>query len=89
METGEFEALAGKVDQAVGLIEDLKRERDALKTELHSALERAGHLEKELTERHEETEGLRRELGQKSENISLAGERIRGLVSRLEAALAP
>ena len=88
MEIGEFESLARKVEQAVSLIGELKRERDGLKTELHGALEKAGHLERELTERNEETQGLRRELGQKSENMSVAGERIRDLVSRLETALA-
>ena len=60
METGEFETLSKKVEQAVVLIEELKRERDALK----------------------------RELAQKSENMVQAGDRVRDLVSRLEAALA-
>jgi hypothetical protein len=51
-------------------------------------LERAGTLEKELAERSEETRELRLELGQKSENMSMAGARIRDLVTRLDAALA-
>jgi FtsZ-binding cell division protein ZapB len=74
VETGEFETLAKKVELAASLIESLKRECEELKSELHGALERAGKLEKDLSS--------------KSENISVAGERIRGLVSRLEAALA-
>lgn len=60
METGEFETLSKKVEQAVVLIEELKRERDALK----------------------------QELAQKSENMVQAGDRVRDLVLRLEAALA-
>lgn len=60
MEMGEFESLSQKIEQAVSMIEDLKRERDALK----------------------------RELSQKSENMVQAGDRVRDLVSRLEAAMA-
>ena len=40
METGEFESLSKKVEQAVSLIEDLRRERDSLKAELRTAQER-------------------------------------------------
>lgn len=74
MEAGEFESLSKKVEQAVSLIEDLKRERDDLKMEL------AG--------KSEEIDALRLELNRKTENISRAGEHMRDLVSRLEAALA-
>ena len=74
MEAGEFEFLTKKVEQAVSLIEDLKQERDGLKVEL------AG--------KNEEIGALRQELSRKAENISMAGERVRDLVSRLEAALA-
>ena len=74
MEAGEFESLSKKVEQAVSLIEDLKRERDDLKVEL------AG--------KSEEIDALRLELNRKTENMSRAGEHVRDLVSRLEAALA-
>ena len=88
MASGEFEALAKKVDQAVERIEELKQSRDGLQTDLKASLERAGSLEKDLAGKDEEIAGLRRELEQKTENISMAGERIRGLVSRLDAVLA-
>ena len=74
MEAEEFESLSKKVEQAVSLIEDLKRERDDLKVEL------AG--------KSEEIDALRLELNRKTENMSRAGEHVRDLVSRLEAALA-
>ena len=74
MEAGEFESLSKKVEQAVSLIEDLKRERD--------------HLRVELAGKSEEIDALRLELNRKTENISRAGEHVRDLVSRLEAALA-
>ena len=74
MEAEEFESLSKKVEQAVSLIEDLKRERDDLKVEL------AG--------KSEEIDALRLELNRKTENMSRAGEYVRDLVSRLEAALA-
>ena len=88
MEIGEFESLSRKVEQAVALIAALKREKEELTSELHAALERAGNLERHAAERAEEADGLRRELGLKSENMSVAGERIRDLVSRLDEALA-
>jgi chromosome segregation ATPase len=88
MATGEFETLAKKVEQAVAKIEELKHSRDGLQSELHAALERAGNLEKELAGRREEIAALNLELERKTENMSLAGERIRGLVSLLETALA-
>lgn len=88
MATGEFEALAKKVDQAVEKIEELKQTRDGLQSEMRASLERTGSLQKDLAERQEEIAALRRELEQKTENMSMAGERIRGLVSRLDAVLA-
>ena len=88
MATGEFETLAKKVEQAVAKIEELRHSRDGLQSELHKALEHAGNLEKEMAARNEEIAELRRDLEQKSENMSMAGERIRGLVTRLEEALA-
>jgi len=88
MASGEFEALAKKVDQAVERIEELKQTRDGLQLELKASLERAGSLEKDLAGKHEEIAGLRKDLEQKTENMSMAGERIRGLVSRLDAVLA-
>jgi len=44
METGEFDSLSKKVEQAVSLIEDLKRERDGLKAELRSVQERTAQV---------------------------------------------
>jgi chromosome segregation ATPase len=88
MDFSQFDALAKKVENAVGIIDELKRERDALRTELHVSLEKAGNLEKLVAQRDEELEGLRNELNNKSDNINLVGERIRDMVVRLDTALA-
>jgi uncharacterized coiled-coil DUF342 family protein len=88
MEAAEFESLSKKVEHAVSLIETLKQERDGLKAELRGAQERAESLHEELSVKNGELENLRQELSRKSENISQAGEHVRNLVSRLEAALA-
>jgi chromosome segregation ATPase len=88
MDFGQFDALAQKVERALTVIDEMKRERDDLKTQLHLALEKAGNLEKTVAERDEELGSLRNELNLKSDNINLAGERIRDMVSRLETALA-
>jgi predicted nucleic acid-binding Zn-ribbon protein len=66
----------------------LKREREHLQSELHSALERAGNLEKDLAAKDEELAALRQDVDAKSDNINLVGERIRDLVGRLDTALA-
>ena len=39
MDAGEFESLAKKVEQAVSLIEDLKREREKLQSEMQGLRE--------------------------------------------------
>lgn len=88
MDFGQFDALAQKVERALTIIDEMKREREDLKAQLHAALEKAGNLEKSLLERDEELGSLRSELNLKSDNINLAGERIRDMVSRLETALA-
>jgi predicted nucleic acid-binding Zn-ribbon protein len=88
MDLSQFDALAQKVELAVSIIEDLKRQQEALKTELHNSLEKAGNLEKLLSQRDEELEGLRNELNDKADNINMAGEKIRDMVNRLESALA-
>jgi chromosome segregation ATPase len=88
MDFGQFDALAQKVERALTIIDEMKREREDLKTQLHQTLEKAGNLEKALAERDEELASLRNELNLKSDNINMAGERIRDMVSRLETALA-
>jgi chromosome segregation ATPase len=88
MDFSQFDALAQKVENAVSVIEDLKRDRDAVKSELHAALEKAGNLEKLLAQRDEELNGLRSELNAKADNINIVGEKIRDMVVRLESALA-
>lgn len=88
MDFTQFDALAQKVERALTVIDEMKHEREDLKTQLHLALEKAGNLEKALAERDEELSNLRTELNLKSDNINLAGERIRDMVSRLETALA-
>ena len=88
MDFTQFDALAQKVERALTIIEEMKQEREALKDQLHNALERAGTLEKVLAEKDEELASLRNELNLKSDNIHMAGERIRDMVSRLETALA-
>ena len=88
MDFGQFDALAQKVERALTIIDEMKREREELKAELHLALERAGNAEKALAERDDELGSLRNELSLKSDNIHMAGERIRDMMSRLETALA-
>jgi predicted nucleic acid-binding Zn-ribbon protein len=88
MDFSQFETLAQKVEHAVGLIDELKREREHLQSELHTALEKAGHFERLVVERDEEIARMRGDLEAKSENINMAGERIRTMMSRLESALA-
>jgi chromosome segregation ATPase len=88
MDFSQFDALAQKVEHAVSVIEDLKRDRDEVKSELHAALEKAGNLEKIVAQKEEELQGLRSELNAKADNISLVGEKIRDMVVRLESALA-
>ncbi len=88
MDFTQFDALAQKVERALSIIDDMKREREEIKSELHLALEKAGNMEKALAERDEELASLRNELNLKSDNIHMAGERIRDMVSRLETALA-
>ena len=56
MEMSEFESLSKKVEQAVALIEDLKRERDALREELNQRsenLSKAGDRVRDLVSRLE------------------------------------
>ncbi len=88
MDFSQFDALAKKVESALAIIEDLKREREGIRTELHISLEKAGNLEKQLLQKDEELEAIRHELSSKSDNINLVGERIRDMVSRLDTALA-
>ncbi len=88
MDFSQFEALSAKVEHAIRVIEELKQEREALRTELHSALEARGNLEKELSQREEEFNQLREELSSKSDNIHQAGEKVRDIVNRLESVLA-
>jgi len=88
MDLSQFETLYQKVETAVQLIEELKKERDHLKSELHSALEKSGHLEHVISERDQELDRLRGDLDQKSDNMNQAGDRIRDMMSRLEAVLA-
>jgi chromosome segregation ATPase len=94
MEAAAFEALAQKVELAVSRIESLKQERDGLLTDLNGAREqlesvtaRAAGLEGELSGKDAEIESLRNELNQRSENLTQAGDRVRELVSRLDAVL--
>jgi chromosome segregation ATPase len=88
MDFSQFDALTSKVERAVSIIDDLKREREHLQSELHAALERAGNLEKALAGKDEELAALRQDVDAKSDNINLVGERIRELVGRLDTALA-
>jgi chromosome segregation ATPase len=88
MEMGTFESLAQKVESAVARIDSLKRERDELQTQLHAALEHSGHLERELAGRQEDVDTLRRDIESRDGNIHEADERLKGMVARLEEALA-
>lgn len=88
MDFSQFDALASKVEHAVSIIEELKREKEMLQAELHASLEKAGNLEKMVAQKDDELEALRNDVNSKSDNINLVGERIRGMVERLDTALA-
>lgn len=88
MDFSTFDALAQKVEHAVSIIDGLKKERDALQSELHAALEKAGNLEKLVAQKDEELSMMQSEINTKSDNINLVGERIRDMVNRLDTALA-
>jgi len=88
MDFSQFDALATKVEHAVSIIDSLKKEKEAMQTELHATLEKSGHLEKILAERDEEISLLKNDLNNKSDNINLVGEKIRDIVGRLDTALA-
>lgn len=88
MDFSQFDALAKKVESALAIIEELKREKEAIRTELHISMEKSGSLEKQLVQKEEELESIRHDLSSKSDNINLVGERIRDMVSRLDTALA-
>ena len=94
MEAAAFESLAQKVELAVTRIEGLKQElaaRDAeleaVRGQLSEATGRAEGLEQELAGKNQEIEALKGDLSQRSENLTEAGNRVRELVTRLEAAL--
>jgi chromosome segregation ATPase len=94
MDVTAFEALAAKIESAVSRIEGLKQdvaakdvELETLRSQLNDAGERASSLEQDVTARDVEIESLKAELGQRSENLTQAGDRVRDLVSRLDAAL--
>lgn len=94
MDVAAFEALAAKVESAVSRIESLKQdiaakdaELETLRGQLAETGTRAGTLEQNLAEKDGEIESLKTELSQRSENLSEAGDRVRDLVSRLDAAL--
>lgn len=88
MDFGQFEALASKVEHAVGIIEQLRREKQELARELDGSRDRIGDLEGRLRDKDGELDHLRQELEGKSAHIHMASDRIRDLVSRLESALA-
>ena len=67
MQTAEFDTLAGKVEQAVARIEELKRE---------------------VAGKDAEIERLRGEVETHAGNFSSASEKVRDLVTRLDAVLA-
>jgi chromosome segregation ATPase len=94
MDLAAFEALAAKVETAVSRIESLKQdiaakdsELEGLRGQISEAVARAESLEQNLAAKDGELESLKSELSQRSENLNEAGDRVRDLVSRLEAAL--
>jgi chromosome segregation ATPase len=94
MDVTAFEALAAKVETAVARIESLKQDiaaKDAelqgLRGQLSESGTRAAALEQTLADKDSEIESLKADLSQRSENLTEAGDRVRDLVSRLDAAL--
>jgi predicted nucleic acid-binding Zn-ribbon protein len=60
---------------------------ESLAHKVEQAVSRIESLKQELASRDAEIEGLRGELNSRTENMSQAGDRVRELVTRLEAAL--
>jgi predicted nucleic acid-binding Zn-ribbon protein len=60
---------------------------ESLAHKVEQAVSRIESLKQELAAKDAEIEGLRGELSSRTENMSQAGDRVRELVSRLEAAL--
>jgi predicted nucleic acid-binding Zn-ribbon protein len=60
---------------------------EALAEKVELAVSRIESLKQELSGKDAEIEKLRGELDARSENLSQAGDRVRALVTRLEAAL--
>jgi chromosome segregation ATPase len=94
MDVAAFEALAAKVEIAVSRIESLKQdltakdaELETLREQLMDAGARAESLEQTVQAKEGEIESLKHDLSQRSENLTQAGDRVRDLVSRLDAAL--
>jgi chromosome segregation ATPase len=94
MDLAAFEALAAKVETAVSRIESLKQdlaaknsELEGLRGQVSEAVARTESLEQNLSAKDGELESLKTELSQRSENLNQAGDRVRDLVSRLDAAL--
>jgi predicted nucleic acid-binding Zn-ribbon protein len=60
---------------------------ESLAHKVEQAVSRIESLKQELAAKDAEIEGLRGELNSRTENMSQAGDRVRELVTRLEAAL--
>ena len=75
------------VNQLRSQLGDAQEKLGETHVQLGAAQERTAHLEQELSGKGGEIETLRNDLNQRSENMSQAGDRVRDLVSRLEAAL--
>ena len=63
-------------------------EFESLAQKVEQAVSLIEDLKRERDGLRSELQGVREELNRKSENMSQAGDRVRGLVSRLEMALA-
>jgi chromosome segregation ATPase len=94
MDVAAFEALAAKVETAVARIETLKQDLAAKNTELETLRGQLAEsaslvesLEQTVETKNGEIESLKSDLSARSENLTEAGDRVRDLVSRLEAAL--
>lgn len=94
MDVAAFEALAAKVETAVTRIESLKQELASRESELETLRgqlaetgSRVESLEQAVEAKDGEIEALKADLSQRSENLTQAGDRVRDLVSRLDAAL--
>lgn len=80
----QFEILEEKIEQALRLIADLRHERGELQQRLQESDAKKSELELLLGEKDKEIHQLNSNLEHKSRTMAEAGEKIDGLIAKLE-----